>query len=288
MLGALLLIYIIGREAPEPRLPPPPPLPVLVTPAVASDTKTGLGGFFTWYAARWPFGAGILFTGGRLPGETRREPEVPDSDIVRELTDWSARTKRSNRLRFRFTRMVYDDVLAVERRAKGTAKIEGRRVTVETTPANVERGAVNADRMTSRGVHFRIEPDVPLQMAFDGETAMFQEGQKLWESVALPPAWRVDSPFTFAPIPFLRLLEPFQEFDGTERLQNFDITFGDKNKPGEQVHLVLRGRSRTWAREFQCVEILLRAGTYEPIAVRWFDPAGTKETVYVFSDVRRE
>lgn len=293
MLDVLLLWGMTWWLAEEPRVPPPPPLPVLLAPEVTklppltAGEKTAFEGFIHWYAARWPSRVGMLFSGEPTANETRGSQNV-DPEVMRELTAWAARTKRSDRLQVQFTRMVYDDVFAVEKRASGTVRIDRGRVTIEMVPPNVERGATNAVKRTSRGIAFRVVPDESIQMTFDGETVTSREGSRPLESATLPPVWRVESPFTFAPIPYLRLLEPFQEFDANARSQGFVIEFGSKNKPGEQVHLVLRARSRAWAKEFSRAEVLLRAETYEPIAIRWFDPADTKETVYVYNDVRRE
>lgn len=302
MLDVLLtLVGMASLGTEEPHVPPPPPLPVLVgAEATVADLSTGVcqdvgdearAALKQWlrdWAANLPFRSGILFTGGLTPAEIATESGPRDPKALRELAAWSARTNRSNRLRFRFKRMVYDELAGVEKRAEGTVTIKGDTARIEMVPTEVRPGETNLNRRTKADVPFQVVADESALILFDGKSATCQKGEILQSSVHIPPQWQGSSPFSFVPVPFLRLLEPFQEFQSKERSQSFGIELGGMNKPGDQVHLVMKGRSRHWAHEFSRVEVLLRVKTYEPIAVRWFDPAETQETVYIYSDIRRD
>jgi hypothetical protein len=278
MLDVLLFFYLAGREASEPLVPPPPPLSVLVD----TDRQNE-------FMARWVFGTTPLFDTGAVVDAPSMASLTTEPEVLRELAAWAAATRPSQRLEFRFSRYVYDDVFGREKRAVGTLTIDGENVRAETHPAVVPADFANPARKTRHGRPFEVVADDGDVVTWNGTTVEVRPTSSSSPiRVAAPLAYQTKSLFVHAPIMWLRMLDPFQEFQAAERAKNFKVTFGSQNKPGIQVHLVLVGRSRKWHQDFSTVEVILRAGTYEPVAIRWFDPAGTKETVYVYKDISRE
>lgn len=282
MLGVLLFFYLVGREAPEPLVPPPPPLPVLVA---SEGEPVGENDFF----ARFVFGTSPLFD----PGPVDELPSIPslttDPAVLKELTAWAAATRPSERLEFRSSRFVYDEIFGRENRAIVTVTIDGQNICVETRPATVPADFINPARKTHKGHPFQVDTDDGEVVNWNGTTVeVLHNPSSSRVRIAVPPKYRTKSPFVHTPILCLRMLDPFQEFQPAERAKNFKVAFGPQNKPGTQLHLVMVGRSRKWHENFSTVEVILRAGTYEPVAMRWFDAVGHKEIVFVYDHVRRD
>ena len=279
----LELLGIFGGS--EPEVPPPSPLPVRVEIDVTE----------CW----WFWGAGPLFVSG-VPNEVHSPwirqvdppeadvPSVPQTDaaIVRVIERWADAVKDSKPRTVPFHRYIYDSVFGVEKRAEGAIGFDEASVRIMIGPdRSVMPEMTNSRRVTRTGRPFLVRADEgSAVVTLDSESvAIRYEPNDDRGRIQMPFDWRTSD----RPVPMTSLLEPFRPFDAAQRCQKFHVELGPQHEPERRMHLVLKARSRAWYREFQTVELMLDAQTYEPIAMRSIDPAGTRETVYVYGEISR-
>lgn len=283
LLGPLLSLWIGVSEPDAVPVPPPPPLPLPSERAlfrVVSD----------WVQARWPFRVSPLADDVRAidaDGAITTDPAV-----LKELEAWSKSTRPARTLSFEFDRYIYDFAAGTESRGPGVATSEGKQIRIEVRPYAAPRPGIVTSGIRGRdGRPLRVIGREAEQLTSD-ERAVFQIGpaQQRTHIATFPPQMAAADVATrpFFSVPQLRLLDPFYQFDAAARARAYRISFGNRHQPGRQIHLVLVGTSADWQREFDRTEVLLKADTYEPMAIRWIEPGATRETIYVFKNVSRK
>ncbi len=275
LLGPLLSLWIGVSEPDGVPVPPPPPLP----------EQALLRNFLDWISTGLPFRIGPL-------AELHRgiDPDAAiatDPAVLQELEAWSKTVRNTRTLEFTFNRFVYDRLAGTEARGRGVATSEGHRTHVEVR--DLPLGASGLQGRYGRPLRV-VAAEAELLTSNEHEVFQVGPDRKRTHIATFPPQWTKPAVVTrpLFPIPQLRLLEPFYEFDAAARARAYRISFGNRHQPGRQTHLVLVGRSDEWQREFDRVEVLLRADTHEPMAIRWIETGAIRETVYVFENVSRK
>ncbi len=276
-------LWLFGEG--EPEVPPPPPLPVRVEVDVTQC--------FWWLPSAGP----LFVAGGPDEGESpelrRVDPPktenvpLPTSDpaVVRVIERWAEAVKDPKPRTVPVHRYIYDSVFGVEKRAQGELVFDETTVqfTMQPDPA-VTPEMTNPHRVTRAGKPFHVQTDGYALLTLDRQSlAVRFEPDGFRHRMDMPFDWRTSD----RPVPMAPFLEPFRPFDAAKRSREFRIEFGPRNEPERRLHLVLKGTSRAWSREYQSVDVMLDALTCEPIAMRSIDPSGTRETVYVYNDSSR-
>lgn len=269
----------------EPDVPPPPPLPVRME-VDATDSF--------WFRPS----AGPLFVAG-VSGEgdspelrqidspeTENVPHPPSAPaVVRVIEGWAEAVRDPKPRTVHVHRYIYDSVFGVEKRARGELVFGGTTLqfTMQPDPA-VTPEMTNPHRVTRTGKPFHVQTDGHALLTLDRQSLVVRfEPDGFRYRMDMPFDWRTSD----RPVPMAPFLEPFRPFDAAKRCREFHIEFGPQNEPQRRLHLVLKGYSRAWSREQQSVDVMLDPQTCEPIAMRSIDPAGTRETVYVYRDSSR-
>ena len=256
-------LWLFGEG--EPEVPPPPPLPVRME---VDATE--------FYARRWLAGPLFAPETSEEAGLSNRPETSPEVAHVVEM--WANALKEPKPRTLELDRYVYDSVFGRELRTHGQASFDGESGRIGlASPRDLPE--TNPHRNTRSGGLFEVVSGNAERITFDGRTVMDQDLPDGFRyRIDVPVGWNAEG----RPIPMMELLEPFRSFDPARRCRSFHIEFGTQHQAGKQIHLVLTGRSRTWRQQFQRVEVLLKAESFAPIAIRWIDIDGTRETVCVY------
>jgi len=278
-----LLSILWGVSEPDRVLtPPPPPLPIRSEAAVLRDLTD-------WLTGDWPFRASPLCE-VRARDDSGAVAEI-DAAVLQELQAWSKAARPARTLRFEFERFVYDAIAGTESHALGSATCEGALVHVQMRPPDEVPSAVSFRRGRDGRPLRRVAAETEVLTSDGRQVGTVAAQGRRTRIAAFPPTPSWPETATTRPfwhVPALRLLDPFYEFDAGARTRAYRISFGPKHEPGRQIHFVLVGTAEEWQREFDRVEVLLSAKTYEPMAILWVETGAIRETVYVYRDVARK
>ncbi|MFN9719210.1 MAG: hypothetical protein ACK58L_10975 [Planctomycetota bacterium] len=231
---------------------------------------------------------------GQQPVEM--SPEL-QRELDRLLQMWSDSSETITRLEGAHVRIVYDLVAEVERQAKGEFAYEkpdkGRMdiSVVEITEAMKksrakEAAAASAEKRVSKvrlkknGEPFELAMAQQELWSCDGQRVFSVDVEKKEAQVAQLPADMQGVNIMHSPLPFLFGMKP------EEAKRRFNITFkGDRFDPKSGVaRLVILPRLPQDAHSWQKAELILDLKDFLPAAVQLLDPAGTKITVFQFSE----
>lgn len=234
-----------------------------------------LAGGTVW--GQQPAQQGQVANGAQAAAPQQSAPQPPDPRVVAILRNWEATTSSFDRLEGTFLRYVYDSVFGVEKRADGEFRYEapdkGR---LDFREVKVPPGTTNPKRvMPKTNAPFKVVSDTPQRWVCTGkEVLIIDDGQKSVQKVAIPPQFQGQN-IADGPLPFLFGMK------AAKALQRYVLSIGSMH--GEETyHLVAKPLYRQDAQEWQTAEVMLNPKTFLPRAIRTIDPAGTRETVYVF------
>ena len=226
-------------------------------------------------------------------GQARRERETApaadqqaDPQLIRILEIWSQESKKVRKLKGEVRRRELDSVFSVERFGHGVfdheAPDKGRldMVPVEITEKQIQaRNQPGAKvRRDANGKPFKLEIAMNECWICDGQSVININDDKKEASIAeLPESMRGEQIMN-TPLPFLFGLPP------DEALRRFDLELV-KVLEGK-VRLKAIPRLRQDGQSWKEAEVYLDTKTWLPTAVKLTDPAGTKQTVYEFSEMK--
>lgn len=211
------------------------------------------------------------------PARQAEPPRQVDPRVTAILNLWEKNTAQITRMSGTFSRMTYDDVFGVEKRSTGQFMYEtpdkGR---IDFFAVKLPNGAINEGKQTSRNIDYKIVTDDPQRWVCTGtQVLIIDDSAKSVQQVDIPPQYQGQN-IVDGPLPFLFGIK------AQKALQRYQLDIGARHS--EQIyHLVAKPLLRQDAQEWSVAEVMLNPQSFLPQAIRTFDPAGTKETVYVFS-----
>ncbi len=210
---------------------------------------------------------------------------VISKELERVLSDWETKTAKITKLRGRHERHEYDSVFQVEKRAIGSfwyqSPDKGRiDFNVKEQPKLVGTRVKRAPN----GDPYQVVAEAPAIWNCDGTNILrINISDKTYDLIKIPANQRGEN-ILDGPLPFLFGVK-------AEKLKaRYFLELGSMHDPqGErgpaQYHVVAKPREARDAKNWRQAEVVLNAKFCIPTAIRLTDPAGTKETVYVF-DIR--
>lgn len=210
-------------------------------------------------------------------------------ELERLLTDWAASSENIKRLEGDHLRRVYDLVYEVEKLSQGRFYYEtpdkGR---INITPVEItkkmleqrESGEVPTKKRKD-GTPFELKSDQEECWSCDGLRVYELDIQQKQARVAQLPAEMQGKNIMNSPLPFLFGLPPE---DAKRRFEMSLIRPIDPKAGKASLHILPRlpQDAASWA----SADVILDLKTFLPIAVQLVDPAGTKITVYSFSNLK--
>lgn len=208
------------------------------------------------------------------------------ADLEPILLEWEQKTAIITRLRGSLQRYEYDSVFAIEKRAIGEfwyeAPDKGR---IDFKPAprtHPETGKpLLSGKKDPQGNPYKLEAEEEITWVCDGKSIMqIEHGPKTYGLAEIPPQHQGEN-IMESPLPFLFGMK------ADKIKQRYKLSLGSQHdKTGsdgrKKYHIVALPLLQSDARNWQRAEVILDAQYCLPSAIRLIDPAGSKETVYVF------
>lgn len=213
------------------------------------------------------------------------EYQVP-KEVETLLLQWEQKSARVQRLSGMFSRVVYDNVFFVEKRAEGKfwyeAPDKGR---MDFAPGR-DLPTVNPEKKSPAGEPYTIQADAQQKWICNGkEVLIINDEQKLYDRVEIPPQQQGTNIIN-GPLPFLFGMKAAQAKD------RYLLGLGQMHDPTGKatgtgrVHVVAAPKKEIDAREWRRAEVLMDPTYFLLSAIRLLDPTGNRETVYMFRDVK--
>ena len=231
---------------------------------------------------------------GPATEQPRKEGLAPKVGVITEemkalLSEWEEKTKDINSLSCSFTRYEYDKVFAKETRSVGTIYFQnpdkGR---IDFEPAGKALMALSSGHRDDQNKPFRVVAGDLTQWICTGKWIyVLNNAAKSYDRVEIPPEMQGQN-ITRSPLPFIFGMK------AQDAMNRFALRLGDMHNPDgahltgdgkpmrRQLHIVANPFDPNVAREYTQAEILLNPETFLPMSLRTIDPAGNKETVYLF------
>jgi TIGR03009 family protein len=205
-----------------------------------------------------------------------------DPRIEALLEEWSQRTKEIQKLQGHHLRATRDFSFGSESWAEGQFYVEtpdkgridvrpyGRKLPDKTVPRTAPNG---------RTVHLTVQRDSKTdRWICDGkEIKAIDDDNKTYEAVKIPPNQRGEN-IMDGPLPFLFGMPP----EKAKARYQFKLI----NETEKSYAIQVRPNWKQDAVDWTQAELLLDRKTCLPREVHLHDAAGTKETVYIFSDLQ--
>lgn len=225
------------------------------------------------------------------PPKVARNDETADQiimttpgDLEPVLQEWEDKTAGITRLEGSLQRYEYDSVFAIEKRAIGEfwyeAPDKGR---IDFKPPNLMAGGqpLISSKKDPQGNPYKLEAEEELTWVCDGKSIIQVEHEPKTYGVAEIPPQHQGENIMESPLPFLFGMK------ADKIKQRYRLSLGTQHgKPGsdgrKQYHIVALPLLQSDARNWQRAEVILDAEWCLPKAIKMIDPAGSKETVYVF------
>ncbi|MEX0702524.1 MAG: PASTA domain-containing protein [Planctomycetales bacterium] len=200
-----------------------------------------------------------------------------DPALERILLNWSRATDKITKLHGDHERYVYDSVFATERRSKGKLYYEapdkGR---IDLTPVDVRSGDVSGMK-DPQGRPYTLVKDQPEKWICPGDRIMAVNEETREVDIYPIPQAKQGRNIMEGPLPFLFGMPP----DMAKQRYRLQLV---QDLP-ERCWIEAEPRWQSDAANYRKAEILLDKRTWLPTAVRLHDPAGTKQTVYSFTNL---
>lgn len=209
-----------------------------------------------------------------------------DGELREVLRKWEAASSRIRRLQARFTRIEYDTVFNVEKRATGMLHYEAPhngRIDIRPAEIAVDAGSLRRNR---RGEPFRLEASTAETWIWtDRETLRINEPARSFTRLAAPADGADDSKQSlWAALSKPLSLVPLQvDVRARDLERRFVVTMTKRTNDAVWLSLVPR-RERDIA-AYSKLDVILDAEKFTMRAIRIIDPTGNLETVYVFDEI---
>ena len=232
--------------------------------------------------------AGPREANGKLPRPIAKpviQVAVLPNELLVVLQNWHNATKDIKKLEGTHTRIVYDSVFQVEKRAVGKfyyqAPDKGR---MDLEAVDIKPGTVNPKMRGKKDKKpYRVESDRPERWISDGKNIrQIDDFLKTFADFPLPKNLQGKN-IMDGPLPFLFGMPP------QKARQRFQISLllpleetAPKNSKSPTVWLKVIPRKAPDKANYSEAHVILDGKTYLPTAVKLIAPAGTQETVYSF------
>ena len=209
-------------------------------------------------------------------------PERLSPQMLNLLKVWESKTAGIETLQGTFRRYEYDSVFMTEKRAVGRywfGSPDKARMDFQPDPDVVKALEKNPEEKLVHqfnGKNYSVEAEKTTSWICTGKEILeINHGQKQYSKMEIPPQFHGQR-ITDGPMPFLFGMK------ADSVTKRYKMAFGSKHDPNSQVHIIAYPIVPALQKEFQRAEILLDPNTFLPQAVKLWDPAGSKETTYMF------
>lgn len=218
-----------------------------------------------------------------------RVKEVP-AELKKLLDDWEASSAKIKKLEGEHRRWEYDYVFNVVKHNTGKFYYEApNKGRIDLIPAQpkvdpkTRQVEPEARRHWENGqkVQFKGEAGPAERWYCDGQLVTQVDVQQKQATRMLLPKQMQGENIIDGPLPFLFGM-PAQK-----AIQRYDLELKNLNPSKNQATIRAIPRWPTDAANYQLAEIILDTKEFLPTAVRLIDPAGTKETVFVFGEMKK-
>lgn len=190
------------------------------------------------------------------------------------LQTWEQKTSGIERMKGKYRRYVYDHIFLVEKRAYGEYWFESPdKARMDFYP---DKEIPNPPQHKIGDKLYQVEADRGETWLCTGKEILdISHAKKTYDRFQIPVAFQGQN-ITNGPLPFLFGMK------AEEVKKKYMMNLGEMHKPEEgRIHIIATPLVPALRREFKRAEILLNSD-YLPTGVKLWDPAGSKETVYVF------
>lgn len=205
-------------------------------------------------------------------------------ELMKLLEDWEVSSAKVKKLEGEHRRWEYDYVFNVVKHNTGKFYYEspdkGR---IDLTPDKGKTGAVEARKHWENGqlVEFKGVAGPAERWYCDGQLVTQVDVNQKQATRMLLPKQNQGANIIDGPLPFLFGM-PAQK-----AIQRYDLDLKNLNDKTGKATIRAKPLWPADAANYQLAEIILDIKTFLPSAVRLIDPAGTKETVFVFGDLKK-
>lgn len=205
-------------------------------------------------------------------------------ELMKLLEDWESSSAKIKKLEGEHRRWEYDYVFNVVKHNTGKfyyeAPDKGR---IDLMPDKGKVGAVETRRHweTGQQVKFTGEAGPAERWYCDSQLVTQVDVQQKQATRMLLPKQMQGANIIDGPLPFLFGM-PAQK-----AIQRYDLELKNVNAEKKQATIRAVPMWPTDASNYQLAEIILDTKEFLPTAVRLIDPAGTKETVFVFGSMKK-
>lgn len=209
-------------------------------------------------------------------------PERLSPQMLNLLKVWETKTADIDTLMGTFRRYEYDSVFMTEKRAVGRywfGSPDKARMDFQPDPDVVTAMKKNPNEKlvhNFNGKNYSVEAEQTTSWICTGQEILeINHEQKQYSKMEIPPQFHGQR-ITDGPMPFLFGMKA----DSVSK--RYKMAFGNKHDPNSQIHIIAYPIVPALQKEFQRAELLLDPNTFLPQAVKLWDPAGSKETTYMF------
>ncbi len=205
-------------------------------------------------------------------------------ELMKLLKDWEVSSAQVKKLEGEHRRWEYDYVFNVVKHNTGKFYYEspdkGR---IDLTPDKGKIGTVEARKHWENGqlVEFKGVAGPAERWYCDGQLVTQVDVNQKQATRMLLPKQNQGANIIDGPLPFLFGM-PAQK-----AIQRYDLELKNQNTTTGKATIRAIPLWPADAANYQLAEIILDTKTFLPSAVRLIDPAGTKETVFVFGDLKK-
>ncbi|MBX3443173.1 MAG: hypothetical protein KF774_12275 [Planctomyces sp.] len=209
------------------------------------------------------------------------------------IREWERKSKTIERLSGKFTRYKYDSVFETESRATGgfwyakpdKGRMDFNSVKLDRLPRDSGGKPINPAKKGVNGQPYKVSSDPRESWICTGDRVLqIQVQDKTYNEITIPEQFR-GAAIRNSPLPFLFGLNE------EEARSRYVLRLGSMHKKVVEdgpehpiIHVVAFPMLEQDAREWSRAEVLLHSDTFLPYSILVFDPAGTTQIVYVFTE----
>jgi len=228
----------------------------------------------------------------QIPAQTQKKsrpaqalPAAIEPELKFILQNWEKAGEFTKKMEGKHYRYIFDDVFAVQKISQGEfyyeAPDKGR------IDLDVPKGLKEGQQIVRNNKKYTIKKDNGERWICDGtQVIAIDEERKEFQRLPIPVENRGEN-IVDGPLPFLFGISM------EKVLMRYNVTLFKKEQGGQHdyragmIHLKVKPLWQQDAANWQEAEVMLNSKDYIPRAIRLIHPGGNSETVYVFSDVKR-
>ncbi len=218
------------------------------------------------------FAATPAQTFSQAPQKPHPAAKPLDPRLQQVLQLWAQKTKVIRKLEGNHTRVTYDEVFKVEKRARGLFYYES------PDKGRIDVSVVKVEDSTKGRPGFTVQSDLPSRWICDGLRVTSLDDVRKVATILPIPKEGQGANIMDGPLPFLFGM-PAEKAKKRYRFELLKITKDD-------VWLQVLPRTRTDAMNWKEAKVILMKDTFLPRAVQLLDPTGNRTTVYQFTGLQ--